>query len=378
MKLCRSTLLMTPLIDERSDGIDALRAVLALWILFSHVVPWTIATQLESAISLTLAAIVDTLVKIFQANGETHPAVIGFIVLSGYCIHRNGFRHNRSDVLGYSLRRWFRIFPVYALGCVAGVIGFLAAVSHAPDLGRALSGTTALDMWAIVAKFLALSALVPPLHAATFAGNAPLHTVMVEIWLYAMYPVMLLVLAKRFGDIALWATAFGLWAVGTIVVAAVPSWTGWWHNGSLIGFLLYWWIGAKMVDPRFHGVVSRFGWLILALWGGLTFLIWQGFLSGIFAVEVRKLVFAVLFGIAVSTLDKSRVHFAWLRPLGRASYSMYALHAPFAYTLLIFGGPWWMVPPGAVLIGLASFWLVEFPLTKKGKQLSIAIANGRL
>jgi hypothetical protein len=44
-----------------------------------------------------------------------------------------------------------------------------------------------------------------------------------------------------------------LWLAGLAWVSANPECTDWWHNGSLVGFLGYWWIGAKFTDPAFAG-----------------------------------------------------------------------------------------------------------------------------
>src|ERR1700745_948071 len=56
-----------------------------------------------------------------SVGAADHRGVTGFVVLSGYCVHRNGLRRERDDVGGYALRRLLRIYPVYAVACFAGL-----------------------------------------------------------------------------------------------------------------------------------------------------------------------------------------------------------------------------------------------------------------
>jgi len=82
-----------PILGFRSPGIDVARGLLALWVLCAHLFAWSSALNQGNGV---LTAIFEWLGRLFQSNGETHPAVLGFIVLSGYCIHRTGFRQRRT------------------------------------------------------------------------------------------------------------------------------------------------------------------------------------------------------------------------------------------------------------------------------------------
>lgn len=81
-----------PMRRERSNGIDVLRAALALWVVVAHLTAWALLAQGADSVPMPLAVGMAFLQKLFQAHGELHPAVVGFIVLSGYCIHRAGLR----------------------------------------------------------------------------------------------------------------------------------------------------------------------------------------------------------------------------------------------------------------------------------------------
>ena len=78
-----------PILGFRSPSIDAVRGLLAFWVLCAHLFAWSSVLNQSSGV---LTAMFEWLGRLFQSNGEKHPAVLGFIVLSGYCIHRTGFR----------------------------------------------------------------------------------------------------------------------------------------------------------------------------------------------------------------------------------------------------------------------------------------------
>lgn len=128
---------------HRSDGIDCLRALLALWVMFSHCSAWSSVTGHGSKIVI---AIFKFGVDVFQSHGQTHPAVLAFIVLSGYCIHRHGFRQTEGTVRTYALRRFFRIWPVYILATALGVACFLLSSRHSPKLAQDLAGSSVISV----------------------------------------------------------------------------------------------------------------------------------------------------------------------------------------------------------------------------------------
>jgi peptidoglycan/LPS O-acetylase OafA/YrhL len=175
---------------DRSDGIDVIRAVFALWVMLAHLTSWTAVAQGPDAVPSWLDSAMSLLGFLFQKHSELNPAVLGFIVLSGYCIHRNGLRAKDSRALTiYAIKRCFRIIPVFYIGIIAGLIGFLVAGRHSASLAIQLSGTREITLLCVVAKTLAVTAIFPGFHYCAFLGNAPLITVVVEIVLYIGYAV---------------------------------------------------------------------------------------------------------------------------------------------------------------------------------------------
>jgi peptidoglycan/LPS O-acetylase OafA/YrhL len=111
---------------KKSTNLEFLRFLLAFWVFTAHILPWyaynnsTISSDLQSA-----ANFFEQLSKHSQPAGTLHPAVIGFLVLSGYVI-ATGFneeklnRNLRKYLKEWGVRRLFRIMPVYFLGLIIG------------------------------------------------------------------------------------------------------------------------------------------------------------------------------------------------------------------------------------------------------------------
>ena len=59
-------------IASRSDSIDALRAALALWVIFAHLVPWAGVTGQH--VPALLRYLMQGVQDLFQPTGELHPA----------------------------------------------------------------------------------------------------------------------------------------------------------------------------------------------------------------------------------------------------------------------------------------------------------------
>ncbi len=56
--------------------------------------------------------------------------------------------------------------------------------------------------------------------------------------------------------------------------------------------------------------------------------------------------------------------------IGRAGYSIYALHAPTLHMLLLLGLPWIGCAAACLVVGLCSFYLIERPLDRIGHAIN--------
>jgi peptidoglycan/LPS O-acetylase OafA/YrhL len=200
-----------PVRRDRSDGIDALRAIFALWVVLAHLIPWSVFAQGPGAVPGWIAALAHLVERVFQPIGELHPAVVAFIVLSGYCIHRAGLRApGAGEITGYGIRRFFRIVPLYYLAIAAGLVGFLVASRHAAKPAIAMSGTETISGGCVAVKVLVLSAFWPPWYECSLLGNGPLVTVSVEIVLYILYAAAFMGLVWRGRERIVWLAGAGL------------------------------------------------------------------------------------------------------------------------------------------------------------------------
>ena len=235
--------------------------------------------------------------------------------------------------------------PIYLVAVAVGIVVFLVVKGEDAATATSISGTTEISANCVAIKVFGTSACIPAQHSCSFEGNAPLTTVMVEMWLYVAYAAICFVLLRGvLRESFFWPILGLVWLAGLFWVSIKPEHTDWWHNGSLIGFLGYWWIGAKFTDPDFAGWMRRLTIPIAAAWIGLTVILMNDPGASIFLVELRKILLALLFGIgiaAIESLADRGAHSA--AKLGQSGYSIYAFHAPILILLLILGVPWYLV-----------------------------------
>lgn len=359
--------------QSRSDGLDALRFILALWVLFAHGVGWSIYTgALSSEYFLNKIHLV--LIWVFQRNGQTHPAVLAFIVLSGYCIHRNGFRIDRSFSLkAFAIRRSFRILPVYFIASLLGVVLWFVNIGTDAAVTIALTGTQSITTWCLFVKITGLSSFIPSLHYCSFQGNAPLTTAMVEIWLYVSYGVVVWCVAHGFQQRSIFFGFIILWLGTIFYVQSNQEVHGWWHNGSVVSFALYWWLGTFFAEfePKKKTV------FVLRISSIAVFLVVIGELgSGLVQVELGKIGLATFFGIAIQWLDHSWRGTHLLTKAGQAGYDIYALHAPLMIFFLLNGVSLMLAVSLTLMASMLCHLVFESPLLELGKRLAGSAPDG--
>ncbi|SEA62999.1 Peptidoglycan/LPS O-acetylase OafA/YrhL, contains acyltransferase and SGNH-hydrolase domains [Paraburkholderia sartisoli] len=341
-----------------------------MWVVITHMVPWVLTIQKQAAIPIALTSVMNWLTSLFQANGETHPAVVGFIILSGYCIHRSGLRSYRDDIVSYAVRRFFRIYPVFFIATIFGVAAFLVGFAINSAAVPSVSGTFSISAVHVVEKLVALEAINPNGYFSSIQGNGPLQTVAVEMWLYAAYPAALL-LIDRWSERAWWLLMFICWSASIAINTYVPEWRPWSYNSSLIAFLPFWWLGAKFADKRFAAKLKRFIVAPALVWLLISFdHAWGGQVAQLLAA-IRQVAFAMCFACLVSSLDALRnTPDNAVSELGAAGYSIYAFHAPIVYTAVLLGAPWWLIVAIVIVAGLVSFRFLETPMIRRGKLVA--------
>jgi peptidoglycan/LPS O-acetylase OafA/YrhL len=364
----RAPILDIPVDHSRSPHIDSLRFILAMWVVFTHMVPWVVLIQTQTAIPKGLASVMDWLLSLLMSNSETHPAVLGFIVLSGYCIHRSGMRSPQDGIRAYAIRRFFRIYPVFFISTFFGVGAFLIGASVDPVRVPWVTGTQSLSIIHIIGKLFAVEAVNPLTFFPSIQGNGPLQTVAVEMWLYAVYPLALLFMS-RWSERAWWGVMVVCWLASVAITTHVPDWRYWSYNASVIAFLPFWWIGAKFTDSRFASRMRRFVVIPALIWLVLTLSLPFGEHVAQLLAGVRQMAFAVCFACLVSAIDEHRnARGNIFSGLGSGAYSIYAFHAPIVYLMVLLGMRWEFTLCAVVAFGVIASRLIEKPFIRAGKR----------
>jgi peptidoglycan/LPS O-acetylase OafA/YrhL len=380
----KGILASSPTIVTRSGGIDALRAVFALWVVLFHLIPVVGIVQGSDAIPIWLHYGMNLLDQLTRSNNELHPAVLGFIVLSGYCIHRNGLRMPDRGLYEFAVRRCFRILPVFWLACLFPILTLRLDVAVSPTLTGALHSMTQLDPYCLITKMTAVQALTPAYFESAICpaqANGALLTVMVEIVLYALYAVLFATLIWRGRENLVWIICASAFVCGLVVAALSaghPALYDWWQSSSVYGFIPYWWLGAALLDPRVRSwVIRRFGAFLLG-YAVLTLMLSLGAEYDPIIAEARKLVFALCVGTAICRLDEANIdNRNPLSAVGRAGYSLYAFHVPLIVLLTLFGLPWWLTLAATMAFAFVMYSTVERPLTQIGRLLATRPAPAR-
>lgn len=302
--------------NTRSFSLDALRITLAFWVFVTHLIFFD--DRYKTPVLL------DIIDAVFKPNNETHPAVLIFIVLSGYCIHRSGI----NNIKEYLLRRFWRIYPVYFLACISGFsLTYFYDVDPYSDLK---------NIHVILLKLTALSSVIPVGWWEFNLGNPVLSTVSAEIWIYFLYPLILFMPLKRFFYFSLILYFIGLYWV---VISGDINKYIWFSNCSVAGFFPFWCIGALAHSKDLMFFWKRFfihaciGYFVLAI------LVFQIPIDPIFISEIKRFLFSFLVAVLINKLDS--INFQpknkLINHISLSSYSIYAFHAPFMIIMIHYG-----------------------------------------
>jgi peptidoglycan/LPS O-acetylase OafA/YrhL len=364
-------------IVTRSGGIDALRAVFALWIVLFHLIPVVGIIQGSDAIPIWLHYGMNLFDRLTRSSNELHPAVLGFIVLSGYCIHRNGLREPHRGIYEFAVRRCFRILPVFWLACLFPILTLHLDVAVSSTLTSTMHSVTQLDPYCLMTKMTAIQALTPAYFESAICpaqANGALLTVMVEIVLYALYAVLFATLVWRGRENLVWIICASAFVCGLVVAALSaghPALYDWWQSSSVYGFLPYWWLGAALLDPRVRSWVVRHFGVFLLVYGVLTLVLSLAAEYDPVIAEARKLVFSLCAGAVICWLDQARIgNRNPLSTIGRAGYSLYAFHVPLIVCATLYGWPWWLTLAAAIAFAFVTYLTIERPLTRLGRALA--------
>ncbi len=370
----------------KSTGLEGLRFFLAVWVFLAHLLPWyKLSSQSVSGIEDGALSLFSFINHITQPKGSLHPAVIGFLVLSGYVItlgyNQQMMAQSRYKYLGsWLIRRAFRIMPVYLLSLLIGAIVFLQL--RATDM-KYLSGTDVLSARCLTAKAFSISSVLPYQYPnCAFQGNAPLVTTAAEIGLYLIFIFSMIYVS--IGNIkVLAATSPLLWLMGNFIVALNSTSTNileWWTHASSINYIFPWFVGMtlaftkKQENKLYTKKLVRNFTAVGAITPPIYFIMHSNLKIDPFVRQSVLIFWSLFFCLIIIYFSKVQTKFnRILIFLGGISYPLYAIHAPLAIYLMSKKLNLGFIIFIIFLSSAVIYFIFEKPLRKLGWLLSARI-----
>jgi peptidoglycan/LPS O-acetylase OafA/YrhL len=320
--------------------IDRLRGLLAIGVLLGH------------AIDLARISTPNPSGTLFSVAMATRPyfgfiCVVGFIVLSGYCIARSTMR--RFALGEYTVKRVTRVYPLLIVAVlVTALVEWIAFDSPHRS-----------EMWVLgrdVRKFIAALAGFSGFKG-TFGALAPAYTISFELLYYAIWGLALAVAAGR-DRLALVISA----AVGAVLIV-----TGAWLRDSLgwfagfvpiVGVAVFpgWLLGAALAlfQDRLTKVVRA-----VPIWTAWVLFAWvhaycvdaynlpfdtkaNDYVNAAYYTTVSALFALIVAAWLARPAPASRESDTWL---GEMSYPLFVIHGPVIIGVQFALNAWGLDPP---------------------------------
>jgi len=351
-------------------GLDILRGLLAVYVLFGHA-RWLLWAG-HSAWSASPHAVWEIPISYAGALLRYgHEAVMVFFLLSGFFIHfKNAQRLGASEkvkneVVRFFARRVHRLVPAYLFALLITVVLDAAGRSIYPPLYQGLVGDRLLDE-NFSKKGLGLANVLPALFflpsaaGKDFGSNGPLWSLAYEVCYYLLYPIWLK-LRLHSGFVAYGCIIFLF--VSASVFPSIPfvSSVIWYYPLWILGAGLAEMVLAKKLRARAYFCLSL---LLFPIAAGVSFQGGQLILNAIASA-------GLVLGFASMPPNLFRLQLLRLLEFfGIASYSVYIIHFPVlvlvsAVTFAMLGSRplhGWMVVAGglsALAFALGCFWICE-------------------
>ncbi|HTI85135.1 MAG TPA: acyltransferase [Alphaproteobacteria bacterium] len=319
----------------RLPALDTLRGVAILMVLLSHF-----------AAPLIVWAPASTLVTTFGIGGVTL-----FFLLSGYLIFRNV---RRQPIPVFLLRRASKLLPAYWLAIAAIVV----------------SGWLALQPTFSWPVYAANALLIPDLFTHTMIAG--------HLWTLVIEAKFYLLVALQFW---LFPTARSIGALAALIALNAAFFLVTQRGSVLLSFLPVFYIGVEILRWEEEGEAApatRRLTLVAAAVATSTFLF-------VAYENVAASVYAIAGAAVFVWALRAEWDVAWLRFLGRISYSLYLFHVivgfPVADAVAGAGGPGWTAMiagmAASVAVGYLSFRYIEAPGVAFGRRLETAFALTR-
>lgn len=360
--MSRSDIFSIPSYHQYNGSITLARIALSFYVLFSNSVFWY--DYHFHDINPFLRFINLCFYNLFKRPGDINLAVIAFITISGYCVHRQGMRLADWNVKQFLLHRFFRIYPLLLLATILSAVVYYQLASNAKIV--TITATQHISLGAIIYKLSGLFAFVPntPIDLV-YLGNGLLIVPAVECWLYIFYPIMGFMVLKC-GDKLLWTFLASVTLIGAIAYTLSPELAKWWHTGSFFGLLAYWWIGIYAVsrDSR----IFKYAKQIICLYVAITLLMML-YPNLFLGVEIRKILFSLLIGAGMRWVENKQITNLPMRSLFESGYSLYALHTPLICLALVHNFNFYVMVISILILAYVSYISFERPLSNLGRAI---------
>ncbi|MRD47273.1 acyltransferase family protein [Caenimonas koreensis DSM 17982] len=311
-----------------------------------------------------------------------------FFVLSGFILATiyHDVELRAPTLRQFYLRRFVRIYPLYLLACVFGVVVLWIGNPSMTRQGLAalgIPGFSSFDLpenlgnGYLLAVFAKTLAFISPFDAHTTARylvNSPLWSIYCEVFFYALLPLLVITLRRITSPAMLWVTAALLWLLeGAIILVVTNGQLGEAADWSLVHASLYtnplarlpeFMIGISLALARQRNVwrpSRRVIWVgVASCLGVLNFSLLLGSLPQLQPLGLYWLVVpanAVSIALLASLPKTSpRIESASVA-LGLLSYAIYALHWPMLELAYLLQSRY-LLPVPLLIIGTAAAVIV--------------------
>ncbi len=306
--------------------IDRLRGLLAIGVLLGH------------AIDLARLSTANPSGTLFSMAMATRPyfgfiCVVGFIVLSGYCIARSTLR---SFALGeYIVKRVTRVYPLLIVAALLTGLLEWVALDNPDRPFMWILARDGRDVKKFIAALLGFSGFKGP-----FGALAPAYTISFELLYYAIWGLAMKAAAGRSRRALLIAAAVGVllmifggrlreslgWFAGFVPIVGIAVLPGW-----LLGAALA--VAERPLTRVARGIPTWATWLVFVwvfAYGVDAFNLPIDVVTNVYVAFAYFTIMSVLFLTVVATWlahpdPAPRASDAWL---GEMSYPLFLMHGP--------------------------------------------------
>ncbi|MFA5909849.1 MAG: acyltransferase [Vicinamibacterales bacterium] len=322
---------LVPRAEIRLDQLDALRGLLAVYVLTGHArwllwaghAEWMRQPHDGWQVPLVYAS------GMFRFGRE---AVLIFFALSGFFIHAGAARRlSQGATLAFATshfyqRRAHRLVAPYLFALLATVACDAIGMTWFPRLYAAATGDPLLDVTFAHSGYTAASIgpallLLPSSLGQNFGSNGPLWSLAYEVVYYAWYPLWLW--ARQRSALAAYVVVPAAFTIVSMVVA-VP------FVASVLVWYPAWLVGAALAEhvtsPRPYRVSPAVA--VVVFWIALLAYI---AVPSIYVKILSATVFAAaaVYTFAVAQVDRRHPGLVLFEYLGLRSFTIYIVHFPF-------------------------------------------------